>query len=250
MLSSITLAHAVLAQSISYIPLIVIGFYFVKLRFLFVKRIVGDLKSLVSFSSYLGIARSLTAVASRLDVLMLFALLSASMAPSEAGIYAGAVRFIAPYPLFAGSFSTVIAPRIATFSHHHELKKFLKKVILVTLSLIASVFVFIVLARPFLYLFLGIKSEPSVPVLQLLLVSQIFFVASIPAVSLAIYYLKKPYILTVNSVIQILIVIVGNLIFIPKFGRFGPAISLIFAYGITLILTSFMSFYYLKKENG
>lgn len=250
LLWSATLTNAVWAQSVSYLILIISGFYFVKLQFVLVKRTTGDFRSLISFSSYLGIARSLTAIAGRLDVLMLFALLTAVSAPEEAGIYAGAVRFIAPYPLFAGSFSTVIAPRIASFSNNHDLNLFLKKVILATLGLIASVFIFIVIAKPFLYLFLGAKSAPSVPVLQLLLVSQIFFVASIPAVTLAIYYLKKPYILTVNSIVQVIIVIIGNLLFIPKYGRYGPAISLIFAFGITLVFTSILSYFYLKKENG
>ncbi|MBM3283078.1 hypothetical protein FJY90_02380 [Candidatus Gottesmanbacteria bacterium] len=249
-LFSVSLFGAVWAQSISYFFLIILGFYFVKFSFLSAIRIKGDLKKLVSFSSYLGVARSLTAVASRLDILMLFALLTSFSAPYEAGIYSGAARFIAPFPLFAGSFSTVIAPKLATLSDREQLKIFIKKVILATLGLIFSIFILMAIARPFLFLILGEKSEPSVPVLQLLLVSQIFFVASIPSVNLAIYHLKKPYILTLNAILQLVIVVLGNFIFIPRFNRFGPALSLIIAYLVTLVLTSYLSYYYFRKRHG
>jgi len=242
-----SLMSAVYAQSLSFIVLILIGLYFIKTDFLSAKFSIENLRQLISFSSFLGIARTLTAIAGRLDVLMLFALLSPAIGPIEAGIYAAAARFTAPYPLFAGSFSTVIAPRFASLTDIHHLHLFLKKVTLATLGLISSIFVFIFIAKPFLSVVLGEKSASSVPVLQVLLVAQIFFVASLPAVNLAIYYLKKPFILTLNSILQILLVVIGNLIFIPRFGRFGPAYSLIVSYGITLVTTSVMTLYYFQK---
>lgn len=245
-----SLVSAVYAQSLSFIVLIFAGLYFTKIDFLFAKFSADNLKHLISFSSFLGVARTLTAIAGRLDVLMLFALLSPSIGPVEAGIYAAASRFTAPYPLFAGSFSTVIAPRFASLTDTHHLHIFLKKVTLATLGLISSIFIFIFAAKLFLSLVLGEKSASSVPVLQVLLVAQIFFVASLPAVNLAIYYLKKPFILTLNSILQILLVVIGNLVFIPRFGRFGPAYSLILSYGITLVTTSVMTFYYFRKSQA
>ncbi|TAL82005.1 MAG: hypothetical protein EPN88_00100 [Bacteroidetes bacterium] len=168
--------------------------------------------------------------------------------PTQAGIYSGAVRFTAAYPLFAGSFSTVLAPRIASITQLAELRHFLIKVILATGGLIGTIIVFIMIANPLMYVILGPKAEPIIPVLQILLVSMIFFVGSIPAVTLAVYYLKKPDILTLNSIIQVVIVIIGNYFFIPHFGRFGPAYSLILAYGTTFILTSIMSYWYLTRR--
>ena len=93
------------------------------------------------------------------------------------------------------------------------------------------------------------KGESAISVFRLLLISMIFFVGSIPAVSLVIYYLKKPHVLTINSILQLIIVVAGNLIFIPKFGRFGAAYSLILAYSITLILTSVLTYYHYKQRH-
>lgn len=243
-LGKVSLSSSILIQSVSLFFLLVLGILFIRLDFLFVSRTKGDLGKLLQFASFLGIARSITAVAGKLDVLMLVSLSSAT----QAGIFATASRVTSIYPLFAGSFSTVIAPKLAKITRKNELHTLMTKVIFGTAGLIGTIFMLILIAQPFMQILFGDKGTASVPVFQLLLVSMIFFVASIPAVSLTIYYLHKPQILTINSIIQVLIVFFGNIYFIPIYGRFGPAISLILAYGITLVLTSYLSFHYLKKK--
>ncbi|PIP33131.1 hypothetical protein COV53_04525 [Candidatus Gottesmanbacteria bacterium CG11_big_fil_rev_8_21_14_0_20_37_11] len=246
LLSQVFLYQVVIAQVLSYIFVAIFGMILVGPAFVFIHRTKGDLKRLLSFTSYLGIARILTSLSGKLDVIMLLALTND---PVSTGIYATASRLIAMYPIFSGSFSTVIAPKISTISDSLQLNKFLMKVILVTLVLISTIFFLIIFAHPFITILFGIKAIQAVPVFRLLLISMIFFVGSIPSVTLAIYYLKKPHILTVNSILQLIIVVGGNLFFIPIYGRFGACYSLIFAYGITLFLTSIMSYYYLTKRN-
>lgn len=247
-LSLVSLKYVVWAQSYSYIILIILSFCFLKISFLHAKWNLSDLKKLLSFTYFLAIAKSLSALAGRLDVLMLINLLNPKIAPIEAGIYALAAKFLAPYPLFSGSFSTVIAPKLSTVTDLNHLKSFLKKVTLATLGLITTIFIFMVIAEPFLGFFLKEKAIPMIPVLRVLLISQIFFVGSIPAVNVAIYFLKRPNILTINSVLQVIIVFLSNLVLIPKYGRFAPAFSLIAAYGITLATTSLMTYYYFRKK--
>jgi O-antigen/teichoic acid export membrane protein len=116
-----------------------------------------------------------------------------------------------------------------------------------TLSLIGTIIVMIILADTFMTL---LFTKAATAPFQLLLVSMIFFVASIPIVSLVIYYLKKPKVLSVNSILQVIIVIVGNFILIPKFGKLGPAISLILSYGITLFTTAFYALIELKRKHA
>lgn len=247
MLSTYNLHRIVLAQVMSLTILAGFGIYMVGTSFFSKKIRIKDLIRLISFAVYLGIARGLTAIAGKLDVLMLISLTNST----EAGIYSIASRVISLYPVLTGSFSTVIAPKIASVEYISEIKNFLFKVILATLGLICTIFVLIITAYPFMSILFGMdKGVPAVSVFQLLLVSMIFFVGSLPAVSLAIYYLKKPFILTVNSVIQLMLVVGGNLIFIPKFGRFGAAYSLILAYSITLLTTTVLTFIYIKKKNA
>lgn len=242
-LSAVNLTNVIWTQVISFIILTVIGFTLIGGSFLHFEETLKNLKKLIKFTFYLGTARSITAIVSRLDVLMLVAFTNSI----ETGIYSTASRVIAIYPLFAGSFTTVIAPKFASLSHHEELAKFMKKVVIGTLGLIASIVVLISIAYPFMTILFGEKTAPAVPVFQLLLFSMIFFVASVPAVSLVIYYLKKPHILTINSIIQLILVVGGNIFFIPRYGKFGPALSFILAYGITFFLTTFLSLHYYKK---
>lgn len=242
--SRVALINILWIQNISFIILVIVALGFTKLNFFRASGTISDFKKLISFSSYIGIARALTAIVSRLDVLMLIALRN----PGEAGIYSIAAKIISVYPLFSGSFTTVIAPKIASINNHNQLKKYLYKVFIGTLCLIISIVILITIASPFMITLFGEKSRSAIPILQVLLISMIFFVGSIPAVSLAIYYLKKPQILTINSILQLLIVIPGNLYFIPRYGSIGPAFSLIGTYGITLFSTTYLSFYYLKKK--
>lgn len=233
--------HALALFILMGVSAVIFGFDFIKHTF-----DKSDLKKLLSFTYLIGVARGLTAVASRLDVLMIVAF----RGPTEAGIYATASRIIALYPLLSGSFSTVIAPKLSTINSNIELKKFILKVILATLGIISTVIFLLIFSSTFLTLLFGSKGGVASSTFQLLLISIIFFVASIPAVSLAIYYLKKPYILSVNGILQLAIVVGGNLVFIPRFGRFGAAYSLIIAYTASLILTSLMTYYHFRKKNG
>ncbi|OGG16296.1 hypothetical protein A3D77_02450 [Candidatus Gottesmanbacteria bacterium RIFCSPHIGHO2_02_FULL_39_11] len=245
LLSFVNLTSVIWTQIASMILTAFVALAFIGTRFLKSSPSSKDFGELLKFSKFLGIARSLTAVSSRLDTLMLIAFTNSV----ETGIYATASRVISIYPLLAGSFTSVIAPRISGIATKNEFKDYLLKIILATLGLIVTILVLIVIANPFITILFGEKAKDSVGVFQLLLVSQIFFTASIPAVAVAIYYVKKPQILTINSVLQLIIVIVGNLIFIPRYGRMGPALSLILAFAATVFLTSYLSIYSLRRHH-
>ncbi|OGG06469.1 hypothetical protein A3D05_04790 [Candidatus Gottesmanbacteria bacterium RIFCSPHIGHO2_02_FULL_40_24] len=243
--SVVTLNNSVLVQSLSLVILMLAALSVHKFSFLKSPLIKGDIRNLIFFAGFLGLARSFTAIAFRLDVLMLVALKDAT----EAGIYSTASRVISIYPLLAGSFMMVIAPKIAVLKGNRELIDFSKRVLFATILLVASSIFMIIIARPFMLTLFGDKVIPAVTVFRLLLIAMIFFVASIPPVSIAVYYLRKPYILTVNSVLQLIIVVIGNLILIPVLGRHGPAVSLIIAYGISLLLTTVMTVYHFRLNN-
>lgn len=245
-LHSINLEGVVWAQSLGYIIVGIMGVFLIDPEFLFQKKVEGDMKKLISFSKFVGIARSLTALASRLDVLMILAITKSAYAT---GVYATASRLTVMYPLFSGSFSTVIAPRLSSNLSKKEVNKFIRKVILVTGGIIFTIILLLIIAFPFMTVLFPQKGAMSVGVFRILLISMIFFVGSIPSVSISIYYLKKPQILTINSIIQVVIVFFSNLILIPKYGNYGAAYSLIMAYGITFFLTSYLALYYFKLHN-
>lgn len=243
--TSVTLENSVLMQTLSIILYMIAALILFNPQFLKFRISKNDIKRLFRFAYLLGIARVFTGIAYRLDVLMLVSLKNST----EAGIYSTASRVISIYPMLVGSYLTVIAPKISTMSAINDIKKYTLKIIFGTIGLISTILLLLIFAPPFLLLLFGEKTLPAVPVFRLLLISMIFFVASIPSVALAIFYFKKPYILTINGVIQLIIVIFGNLIFIPVYGKEGAAFSLILAYLITLIITSLMTFRYWQNKS-
>ena len=245
-ITSLTLSNLVYLQVGSLVIGAIVGQLICGFDFITVKPSLNDFKKLIAFSSFLGIARSLTAIAGKLDVILLISLAG----PIEAGVYAIAAKVIAIYPLLSGSFSSVIAPRLSTITDNKHLRKFSLKVIAGTALFISTIFFMILIADPFIRILFGEKFAASIPVFRLLLVSMIFFVGSVPSVSIAIYYLKKPWILTVNSVFQVAIVWFGNVLLIPILGRFAPAYVSIAAFGLTWFTTSVLSLIYLKKHHA
>jgi len=241
----VSLRNVLWIQSVTLVLLAILGFVMLNPVFLKAKFRFSHVIKLLGFSSYLGVARTLTALSGKLDTLMLISLTNST----QAGIYSTASRLISIYPLFSGSFTTVIAPRLALIKDQEQLRKFISKVILGTLGLVLSIIALIIFAEPFMIVLFGEKAIPAVAVFRVLLVSMIFFVGSIPAVSLAVYYLKLPKILTINSVLQVIIVIIGNLYFIPKYGKLGPSYSLVISYGLTFVFTTYLSYYYLNKKH-
>lgn len=244
--NTVSLKNVVYIQAGSFIVGGLLGFLFLKKNLLKGKYLNLHMKKLVLFASHLGFARTLSAVTAKLDIVMLMWLSSAS----ETGLYATAVKAVSVYPLISGSFITVIAPKISEIESDDQMISFGKKIALATVGLIFTIVIFMILSEPFMIYFFGEKVVRAVLFLRLLLLAMVFLVASIPAVSIAVYYLHKPSILAVNSIIQVLVVIAGNLFLIPKYGGIGAAVSLNIAYSTTGVLTYLMTYYYYRKRGN
>src|SRR3989338_8283082 len=130
--SSVNLNNVVVFQFFGLFTYSIIAIIFLNPSFIKAKIDTAQMKNLISFTYLLGLARGLTALASRLDVLMIVAL----RGPTEAGIYAIAARIVQIFPLLSGSFATVVAPKLSSFKEHGEVKKFILKVIFFTSILI------------------------------------------------------------------------------------------------------------------
>ncbi len=240
---SVNLSSSIYIQLINLIAIFLCGIILLRPDFLKAQISIDDLKTIISYATFVGLARGMTAIASRLDVLMIVAF----RGPTEAGIYATASRVTSLFPLLSGSFSTVIAPRFATLQDGNALRNFLIKVLLGTLVIIGGVILLAIFAYPFMTILFGEKGSTASGVFVYLLIGMIFFVASIAPVSLLLYHIKMPKILTFNSILQLGIVVIANLILIPKYGYYGASYSLILSYGITLTTTTILTYLFYKK---
>lgn len=239
--------NVILAFSLSSLVAYIWAAKIITFGFMKQKEDKGNLKKLLSFSMFLGISKIFSAISGRLDALMLIPLSSAF----EAGIYSAAFKIIYLYILLSGSFSMVIAPRLAGYGSYREALLYLRKVIMVVFGILLTLLLMYFIAPWFVVFVLGKKYIPSVDVFKALLLPIGFFVMTIPPVNFILYTLKKPQVSTFNTFIQLIIMILGNMYFIPRYGRFGPVMTLTIAYFFTFVsATSFAVYFYRRGQNG
>lgn len=198
------------------------------------------IKKFSSFSLWMGGNKIVSVLGSRVDILIIIQLLGAY----EAGIYGAANRLAMGVPLILGSFATVLAARFASVANKKELLSFFQKSIGLS-GLIAAGLVLGVIVTPFITSFFGPEYARSKEILQLLFVSMIPFALSVPSVNILIYYFKKPGIITYLSIIQLVIIVFVNYLYLSTLGIFASVLAMGLANLLTMIVTYFFAFRYL-----
>lgn len=195
----------------------------------------GFVRKFFSFSAWMGSSKILSAISSRVDILILIQLLG----PYETGIYSAAARLAMGVPIVIGSFATVIASRFASEARRIELIAYFKKSVL--LSILFSIgLVFGYLVSPWVINLFGLEYQRAGALLQLLFIALIPFALSTPAVNVLIYNFKRPKIITYLSFLQLIIVLLVNYFYIPVIGLSAP----ILAVGLSNTLTFLVTYYF------
>jgi len=221
-LGGLTLTKLLLSILVSTLGPILIGITFLGLGFLYVSLNRQIIKKLLKFSGWLGVNNIISALTGRLDVQMLAVIMGAT----ATGIYSIPIRLSTFIVVLTGSFSAVLAPRYASFDDKAKEKRYLKKASMFLIPMIAGILVWIVFAKPFILLLFGEKYSESVTVFRYLAFATIPFLTTAPAVAAIIYAMKKTIYIGLFSIPQISLLFIFNLVFIPRFGVVGPAITL------------------------
>lgn len=201
------------------------------------------LKKSSSFSAWMGGNKIVSVLGSRVDILILLQLAGTY----EAGIYGAANRLAMGVPLILGSFATVLAARFASLKDKSETVNFFKKAFglsfVIVIGLIAGIIV-----TPLIVALFGPEYVRSKEVLQWLFVAMIPFALSVPSVNLLIYHFKKPRIITLLSILQLLITVFFIYLYIPILGIFAAVWALGLSNILTLLATYYLSFKYLSQK--
>ncbi len=221
------------------------GYTFVYLGIDFIKLPLNwnYAKDLGRFARFLAVQKIFIAISSRLDLLMLIPLAGAI----EAGIYGMASRFALVYPLVISSVGQVFSPKFAEFKGGKEATVFFRKAGLVTSALLISLVFFYIFASFFIRTFVKEYIE-AIPVLKGLLIAMAPFIAATPFVSLLTYTLKKPNIVAFASLVQLIVIFIANLLFIPTLKRLGPAAGIGVGNAVALLIIVTGSWYYIAQE--
>ena len=238
-LGGLTLSSLLFSTLISTLGPIFIGFGFLGMGFLYVRINKEVIKSLIKFSGWLGVNNIISSLTGRLDVQMLAVMLGAT----ATGLYSIPIRLSTFIIVLTASFSAVLAPRLASFKDKDKEKIYIKKASLFLLPMICGVLIWIVISKPFILVLFGDKYLESVNVFRLLALAAIPFLTTAPAVAAIIYAMKKTVYIGMFSFVQISALFILNYIFIPRFGVFGPAITLFI---VNSLLASYVWFIVIK----
>lgn len=157
----------------------------------------------------------------------------------ELGLYAAAFKIVALLNVFQNIFSTTWVPIAYKWNEENVPKENFERVSTVVLGLMTILFVFIVVFRDIIMLFLGAEYRNTSEIFIFLLFVPVMYTVS-ETTCLGINFSKKTmYNLYVSS-IAVFMNLLGNYILIPKYGALGAAIStsisyLTFFWGRTLL---------------
>jgi len=221
---ALNISMAFLAFGVGFIAEIILTAYYIKSDFLFAKPSRNEYSSLLKFSGWIGVNRVISSISGKLDIQMLAAMSGAVMT----GLYSIPSRLASFIIVLAGSFSSVLATRMAAFNNKEKERSYLLKSTLALIPITAGIVFVVIFARPFILILFGQKYATAIPIFQALALSQIPFLFTVPAVTAIIYAIKKTVYIGTFSFFQIIAIFLLNFFFIPKFGPFGPTIT----YGI------------------
>jgi O-antigen/teichoic acid export membrane protein len=227
----LTMNKAFWAFGAGFVISVILIVVFVGTDFIRSKPNKDKYSGLLKYSGWIGVNRIVSSISGRLDIQML-AMMSGALAT---GLYSIPSRLASFIIILSSSFGAVLAPRFASFSSKEGEKKYILKSLLAVIPIAIGIIVWIIVAKPFILTLFGDKYIDSVPVFQALAAAQIPFLFTVPSVTAIVYSMKKTVYIGAYSFFHILAIFILNLIFIPKFGVFGPAITLAISYTILAV---------------
>jgi O-antigen/teichoic acid export membrane protein len=150
--------------------------------------------------------------------------------------------------MLTGALSVVLVSRASEFLTIENIKKFIKKIFFLQILFLVLIIVAIPFSR-FLPLFLGEAYNPSVSILQLLLIATYFQMAITPLNSV-FYPLGKSEIFAIDSVLKVVLLFFLNNNLLSSFGAKGAAYSLLIVNIVIFVVNYLYLFLMLKNEKA
>ena len=232
---------AILANVFSTLISLIYGFWgeFRNIRPIFPR---AQLAEIFQFSKWIALSRTFGVMVSRVDVILLN-LLAGSF---QAGIYSAASRIALVFALLVSSIGAVTAPRFSAFVHKEDIRRYLKKVALMVGGISLIMLSTVILADPLVRLIFGEEYLAAIPVFRAMTLAMIPFLFSVVTSQPLIYSFNQPKFFSWVTIVQVVIIISLDLIFIPRYQALGPTISLGIANVIVVALSGWKLYRLLK----
>lgn len=227
---------------IGYIVSLIVTIYFLRsyLSFKYVKS--EYFAKLINFGKWLAFYNIFVNLGMRLDIMMLSGMTNDYLT----GIYSAAARFMTIFAVIISSLTTVFAPEFSAIKEKKQAKKYLYHSLFISVSIAIGSFILILLGKWIILTAYGLEYIAAIPIFKWLIVANLPLILVLPFSNMLIYFFKLPQRLVLIVAVQVLLMGLLNLLFIPNFHLFGPVYSLMLGNILMLFATIYLvtkSFY-------
>lgn len=199
---------------------------------------------LARFSFWLTISSLVAIFSSRIDQIMI----SHYLGLAEVAVFTVAWQLLQFFPVISGSITSVLMPKISSLKNKVELVVFMRRAFKWVLVGAIGIVVLVYPSQYLIGLLFGQKYNAAMPLYVILAYGTLLSVLAIPF-SLAIMVFNRTHISTMFVFMQLLINVVGNFIFIPRYGIMGAAYTFA-ASNVALFLWNLVwALYLIKKKD-
>ena len=199
---------------------------------------------LAKFSFWLTVASLMGIAGGKIDQVMI----SHYLGLENVAVFTVAWQLIQVFPVLYGSISSVLIPKISALRNKAELVVFVRRVFKWVLVGTIGIALLIYPSQYLINFLFGDKYVAAMPVYLLLAYSLLFNILAIPF-SLTITIFNKTHIMAAASFVQMIILIVCNLIFIPRYGIMGVAYTYIISVAASFVWNVVWALYLIKKKD-
>jgi O-antigen/teichoic acid export membrane protein len=178
----------------------------------------GEKKLVLNMAKHTAIGFIAAGLIENIDLLFIQRYLSSY----ETGLMAGVSKIAAMVVLIAYSLGNVLYPRVARYQTREHLTQYLKKSFLLIIVTVIGFLAFLPLARLSILLTIGPEYLAGTEVLTILVAGSFLTIATIPFLAL-FYAFKANWYFSVSGILQLLIVVVGNITLVPEYGLVASA---------------------------
>jgi O-antigen/teichoic acid export membrane protein len=167
------------------------------------------------------------------------------------GLYSVAVNMLKPFEYFPDTLNQVILPKISGIKTKTQLNLMAKKIIFAGGGVSLLLLPIIIFPGPIISLFFGARYVGSSWILSILSLSMAVKITLNPMILLG-HRLNIPRWFTISSFVAVLLNFILNLIFVPKYGGIGCAISslLVILISRSIIITKILKAPFPDQDKG
>lgn len=196
------------------------------------------------YSFWLTVSSLIAVVGSRIDQ----AMISHYLGLAEVALFTAAWQFIQLLPVFYSSINSVLMPKVSALRTKSEVVAFFKKMLKWGSLGTVMAAVFIYPSQYLIVLFFGQSYAPAMPLYVILAYSLMGNIFALPF-SLIISVFNRTHLVAYSGLVQFMIMIIGNLMSIPRYGIMGAAYTFALSMGVLVVWNIVCALYLLKKHD-